>query len=81
MRKFLFIYLFTISLYADLKIIVPNELPQQYYENGKLVGIGIDILKEIQKRLNISVEIEVYPWSRAMAIGKKDQILYLLWLQ
>ncbi len=66
-------------LWGDLKIITNEEPPQNYTENGQITGIGTDIVKEIQKRVQDRSQIEVYPWARAVAISKRNPntILFL----
>lgn len=67
------------SAYSELKIYTNEEPPQQFTQNGKLTGIGTDIVLEIQKRLGTKENIVVYPWTRAVAITKRNPntILYL----
>jgi len=74
----IFILLFSFS-FAELKIYTNEEPPQQFTQNGILTGIGTDIIQEIQKRLGTNETINVYPWTRAIAITKKHKntILYL----
>ena len=52
-----------------------NFPPYSYLENGKIVGYDIDVLKEIEKELNIKIEIEAIPWNRVLKYiesGKAD---------
>lgn len=52
--------------------------PYEYVVNGKVVGIDIDIVDAIFKRLNTPYEVRLYPWARAwrMAeLGRVDAVL------
>ena len=50
---------------AELTILTENLPPLNYVENGVLVGPSVEIVQEIQKRVNSDVPIQVYPWARA----------------
>ncbi len=52
-----------------------------YNDNGDLVGISVKVLQCSLKKLNINLEIEVVPWSRAQQhtqIGISDGFFRLL---
>lgn len=78
--KQLLLLLLTVSIgVCELKIFTNEEPPQQYTQNGELTGIGVDIVKEIQKRVNNKDKISVYSWPRAIAIVKRtpNTVLFL----
>lgn len=59
-------WVLTGALFASqLKIMTEDIPPFNYIEDGKLKGIGADLVQEIMKRLHIEAEIEVLPWARA----------------
>lgn len=66
MRIFWVWLLLGMSLLAQpYTIMTENLAPYNYLENGKLKGIGTDVVRGLVKRLNIDAEIEVLPWARA----------------
>jgi polar amino acid transport system substrate-binding protein len=65
--------------FAEKLSILTENLPNlNYLENGRLVGYSVDIVKEIQRRVGSTDEIEVFPWARAynMALREENTILF-----
>lgn len=57
----------------SIRIVTENAPPFQIVENGKVIdGLAFDLLQAAQRRLDINIEIEAYPWSRAYAIAQSD---------
>ena len=52
---------------------VDNFPPFSYMENGNLAGIDIDLVHEMARRINISVQIQAYPWARVMSSVKSGE--------
>ncbi|HZX18506.1 MAG TPA: transporter substrate-binding domain-containing protein [Pseudomonas sp.] len=52
---------------------VDNFPPFSYMENGNLTGIDIDLVYEMARRINISVQIQTYPWARVMGSVKSGE--------
>jgi polar amino acid transport system substrate-binding protein len=74
-----FILLFAPSLLsAELTILTENLPNLNYLENGELVGLSVDIVKEIQKRVGSQEQIRVFPWARAysLALDEKNVVLF-----
>ena len=63
---------------AELTILTENLPPLNYLENGQLIGPSVEIVKEIQKRVDSSEPIHVLPWARAyrMALEEKNVVLF-----
>ncbi|MCG8619624.1 MAG: transporter substrate-binding domain-containing protein [Desulfobacterales bacterium] len=58
---------------ADLSILTLEEPPQNFTDSsGKLTGLSIDIVKEIQNRIGNKTPIKVYPWKRAYLKALKE---------
>ena len=54
--------------------------PQEMVINDKLVGIHIDLVKEVAATLGVKVKFESYPWKRAVALlrsGAADAITFM----
>ena len=65
---------------AEKKLIIVGEgfAPFEFTQDGKAVGIDIDIAKYIFNKMNIPVEFRIQPWKRAwynIETGKADAIL------
>lgn len=57
------------ALAVNAKIVLMTEefAPFGYYDaNGKLTGIGVEIVQNLTQRLAVSNDIQVLPWSRAI---------------
>ncbi|WP_157619373.1 substrate-binding periplasmic protein [Psychromonas aquimarina] len=62
-----------------LNLVTALEPPQQYLEDGRLQGIGIDVINAIQKEVGSSYKISYFPWARAMRDAKttKNTVMFL----
>lgn len=54
---------------AELTILTEDLPPLNYLRDGKLVGPSVEIVREIQKRVGSTAEIQVMPWARAYKIA------------
>ncbi|MBM7623776.1 substrate-binding periplasmic protein [Sporohalobacter salinus] len=61
-----------------LTIITENFPPLNYEKNGKPMGISVEIVKELQKRVGSKSNIKVLPWARGykMTLQKPNTILF-----
>lgn len=64
----------------QLNVITATWAPFNMEENGKLTGIGTEIVQAILAKAEIEVEIRLYPWARAyrMAINEPDTMVYTI---
>ena len=53
-----------IVLGADVTVITEDYPPLNYVEDKQLKGPSVEIVRAIQKKLNNTDEIKVYPWAR-----------------
>lgn len=68
------------SLLEDnrLNVVTLSWKPFSYEENGEFKGIGVDLLDEAMRNLNIDYNLILVPWSRALRMaefGEADAIL------
>lgn len=61
----------------ERKLVVVAEAwpPFEFEEDGKAVGIGVDIMSHIFKKMNVAFEVRILPWARAWKMieaGKVD---------
>lgn len=63
----------------EVLVVAATETPPfEYYEDGNLIGIDIEILNEVFKKLNISYEIVMDDWEKSLDLaqkGERDMIL------
>jgi polar amino acid transport system substrate-binding protein len=52
-----------------LKIYTEDSPPANYLKNGKPAGLSVEIVREILKRLDKKVTIEIVPWARGYSIA------------
>lgn len=67
------------SLPSTELIILTENLPiVNYIKDGEVVGLSVDIVKEIQKRIGSREQIRVFPWVRAyrLALEKENVVLF-----
>lgn len=51
----------------NLKIYCDEDFPVQFFDKqGRLTGMSIDIVQEIQRRLHLTDAIQVVPWARGL---------------
>ena len=62
---------------AELTILTENLPNLNYMQNGELVGMSVDIVKEIQKKGGSKKQIQVLPWARAYNIALMDENVVL----
>ena len=62
---------------ASLRILTENLPPLNYVKDGALVGPSVEIVKEIQRRIGSTEEIQVYPWARAYKIALEEENVML----
>lgn len=78
----LLLLFFSIALCAEEKLLIMTEEfpPYGYYDDGKLVGIGVDVVKAIMNQLNMEDSIHVYPWARAYneIQTNENRVLFLM---
>lgn len=79
-KKYILIFLILLSTMFsnEIRIITNEEPPTNYKNKGELVGITVDVVKELIKQMKLDTEIEYMTWARAYNIGKsnKDIILF-----
>lgn len=66
----IFCFLFSTNINAEeLKIYTENSPSLSFKDkNGKITGSSVDLVQEIQKRINSKDTIEMYPWARAYSL-------------
>lgn len=78
-KKLLFIIIlfsalcFSVNLYAEnLTIYCEDDPPMQLKDaNGKLTGMTVEIVQEIQKRVGNTDPIQMVPWARGLSEAQK----------
>ena len=51
--------------------------PLEYQHDGQVVGVAVDIVRNVVGRLGYSLEVEMYPWARSLELvrlGQRDCI-------
>jgi polar amino acid transport system substrate-binding protein len=64
---------------ADLQVLTEENPPGSFTKDGKVTGLGSEVVDEIQHRLGCEVPVEMYPWARAYKLlqEKPNVALYL----
>jgi polar amino acid transport system substrate-binding protein len=64
--------------HADaLVLVAADSIPTAYVENGKKIGLLVDLVQEAFQRAGVVVDIQIMPWARCLAevkAGKVDGI-------
>lgn len=71
-RTYFLIFILFITCFLkcqEIKLITEDLPPLNYLDKGELKGPSIQIIKEIQKKLNLDIDIKVLPWARAYRIA------------
>jgi polar amino acid transport system substrate-binding protein len=53
----------------NLKVYTENSPPASYLTGGRLHGRAVEVVREIMRRLQIPLEIEVVPWARGYSLA------------
>ena len=85
-QAFLKIFILTIAMLSNSFIYAANKLilvtenspPFNMEEDGKIVGMSTDVMKELLKREKVEYSLELFPWSRAYKMGleNKNTVVY-----
>lgn len=86
MKKIIFIFccmFIPLLIHAEEKLRAGlfNIVPYAYIEKGKLTGITYDIIQNLQKESNISIETKLLPYKRMLndlELGKIDFAIFFL---
>ncbi|WP_127718001.1 ABC transporter substrate-binding protein [Halobacteriovorax sp. HLS] len=81
MKKLVSLLLIFISsslLARPIEVVTDQYPPYIYYENGKLVGIQVEILSEVMSKIKIDYTLTVYPWKRCLQLMKNQNADLLL---
>lgn len=46
--------------------------PYNFVKDGQVRGLSVDVAKELAKRLEMRLEIEILPWTRALHVAKME---------
>lgn len=60
-----------------INLVTEDYPPYGFIENGELTGIAVELVKELFKRVDVPVEINLLPWTRALKmaeLGEADGI-------
>lgn len=58
---------------GQFKVMTEDLPPHNFMEDGKLVGISVEVVEKIMQKLGYQNEkIEVYPWARALHLLDKN---------
>lgn len=80
--RWLIIMIWTLSFsaYADNMMIMGNESPPGNFtnENGKITGLSVEVVQEIQRRIGNTTEIQLLTWARAYktALNMPNVVLF-----
>lgn len=74
MKSIFFLLLISLSwnALADLRVVASNSPPTNYKEGDKVVGITVDIVNSIMKKVNTPTTIEIMSWARAYNIASNE---------
>ncbi|MBF0224241.1 MAG: transporter substrate-binding domain-containing protein [Desulfobacterales bacterium] len=69
--------LHTQALSEPLHIVTLQYPPYEYEENGEIKGMATELIREVFRRMNQPIKIELLPWARALTmieLGQADAI-------
>lgn len=63
---------------AELEILTEEWAPISFSKNGYIDGLGVEIVREILRRINTPDTIKIYPWARAwkMLTTKENVVVF-----
>lgn len=81
MKTIVIIFMFfTSRLFAntDIQIVAEEFHPYQFKSADGSAGIAVEVIKEVLAEVNMSAEVQFYPWSRAYLIASESPNTILL---
>lgn len=58
---------------ADLRVVTEEFPPYDFTdENGEVQGFATEVVRQVLAKLEIDVEIEVFPWARALKLASEN---------
>ncbi len=70
---FLYLIFSSVTFAASLSMYVVSDdefPPFSFIENGEVTGIDVEIIKEMGRRNNIDIKIDLFPWKRLIMMTK-----------
>jgi len=66
----------SLPVHAEDKVtfLISEFPPYEFTQNGKIVGVDVEIVEQVFKRLGYKVSIEVMPWARAQIAAKEGKV-------
>lgn len=58
---------------GTIRVVTEEFPPYNYTEDGIVKGISTDIIRRVLKELNMKIEIESLPWSRALNTAQNNE--------
>ena len=71
------LFMFVNVVYSGDKLIFsayPTGPPNFWVKDGKLIGVGPEVVETIFTELGVSVESRVYPWKRVLMLAERGDI-------
>ncbi len=64
----------------SIQIVTEDFPPYTYEENGKVTGVGTEVVEEVLKEVGCNDKIRVFPWARAynMALTEPDTLIFTI---
>lgn len=56
------------------KIAAGEYWPYTYLENGQIKGVAHDVVMEMAKRSGLALDLQVFPWARALELAKNGLV-------
>lgn len=65
---------------GDLQVLTATWAPYNMEENGKLTGIGTEIVQATLEKAGIKADVKLYPWARTykLAVKSPDTMVYTI---
>ena len=71
---FVFNFLTVGAVWAEsLNVVTEQYPPYNYEEDGKVKGVGTEVVEEVLRETGIDYTIKVYPWTRALQMAEKEE--------
>ena len=59
----------SVAAASELRFLTVEEPPTNYLENGEVVGTSVDLVRELARRLDETIDIELLPPARAILVA------------
>ena len=56
-----------------ISVVTEQYPPYNYEENGKIKGVGTEVVEAVLKEAGVTYDIKIYPWARSLSMAETEE--------